>query len=166
MASAPKFHVREVDSAAGGDGEFIIAAFDSALPYLASIGSHEQWGLTPFSERDGWTAETMQQIKEAGEAAAYRSTCERDAVDALRIFIVETEVVAAHQDLVDGGGRGTLSGIGNVATSGADDGRVHEHALHSRSKPGQGKHVVPVGFAFIRENKSSRVYSFTGAYYH
>lgn len=46
MSTAPQFHAREAESAAG-DGEFIVVAFDSALPYLASIGSHEQWGLTP-----------------------------------------------------------------------------------------------------------------------
>lgn len=74
MEPPPKFHVREA-STTKGDPEFIIATFDSAISYLASIGSHEQWGPTPFSEREGWTAETLQQVRDAG--------------DTFRIFIVE-----------------------------------------------------------------------------
>jgi len=33
------------------DTAFIIACFDAALPYLASIGCEGQWGTKPFSER-------------------------------------------------------------------------------------------------------------------
>lgn len=135
MSSPPRFHVREADSAAQ-DVEFIIAAFDSALPYLASIGSHEQWGLTPFSERDGWVAETMQQIQ---DAEAYRLTGEGDV---LRIFIVEAEVTAQH----NGDDRGERPGVGFQKSA---DGR---HEQHSRTIPGQSMCVLPVGFAFVRED--------------
>ncbi|KEY73167.1 hypothetical protein S7711_04133 [Stachybotrys chartarum IBT 7711] len=45
-----KFHIREVCHNPR-DGDFILAAFDSALPHLASVGSGGQWGSTPFSER-------------------------------------------------------------------------------------------------------------------
>ena len=33
------------------DVDFVVHAFDSALPYLASIGSEAQWGTKPFSEK-------------------------------------------------------------------------------------------------------------------
>lgn len=33
------------------DVHFVLYAFDSALPYLASIGSEAQWGTIPFSEK-------------------------------------------------------------------------------------------------------------------
>ncbi|CDS82444.1 uncharacterized protein SPSC_03263 [Sporisorium scitamineum] len=33
------------------DVDFVLYAFDSALPYLASIGSEAQWGTVPFSEK-------------------------------------------------------------------------------------------------------------------
>ncbi|KAJ1028386.1 hypothetical protein NDA16_001553 [Ustilago loliicola] len=33
------------------DVDFILYAFDSALPYLASIGSEAQWGTVPFSKK-------------------------------------------------------------------------------------------------------------------
>ncbi|SPO23528.1 uncharacterized protein UTRI_02207 [Ustilago trichophora] len=33
------------------DVDFVIHAFDSALSYLASIGSEAQWGTVPFSEK-------------------------------------------------------------------------------------------------------------------
>ncbi|RYC62596.1 hypothetical protein CHU98_g3622 [Xylaria longipes] len=45
-----KFHIREVCHNPT-DGDFIVAAFDSALPHLASVGCGDQWGSTPFSER-------------------------------------------------------------------------------------------------------------------
>nr|CDI56939.1 conserved hypothetical protein [Melanopsichium pennsylvanicum 4] len=41
------------------DLDFILHAFDSALPYLASIGSQAQWGTQPFSEK--------QKVREAFE---------------------------------------------------------------------------------------------------
>lgn len=85
MSNPSQFHIREAESALG-DGEFIIAAFDSAIPYLASIGSHEQWGSIPFSQRNGWTTETLQQIK---DVELYRLTGKDEA---FRIFIVEAEV--------------------------------------------------------------------------
>ncbi|KAE8220948.1 hypothetical protein CF319_g5607 [Tilletia indica] len=34
-----------------GDDHFVLTAFDSALPYLASIGSGAQWGSTPFTSK-------------------------------------------------------------------------------------------------------------------
>ncbi|GAC76973.1 LAMMER dual specificity kinases [Moesziomyces antarcticus T-34] len=40
-----------VANAEESDVDFVIHAFDSALPYLASIGSEAQWGTTPFSEK-------------------------------------------------------------------------------------------------------------------
>jgi hypothetical protein len=33
------------------DAAFILAAFDSALPFLASIGSEAQWGSVPWVAR-------------------------------------------------------------------------------------------------------------------
>ena len=33
------------------DVDFVLHAFDSALPYLASIGSEAQWGTEPFSQK-------------------------------------------------------------------------------------------------------------------
>ncbi|KAH9864327.1 hypothetical protein J1614_010261 [Plenodomus biglobosus] len=41
------FHIR--DEAQPEDADFILEAFDSALPHLASIGSEKQWGLKPRS---------------------------------------------------------------------------------------------------------------------
>jgi hypothetical protein len=45
-----KFHISEVCHNPTG-GEFIVAAFDAALPHLMSVGNGAQWGSTPFSER-------------------------------------------------------------------------------------------------------------------
>lgn len=139
MSTPPRFHIREAESAAG-DGEFIIAAFDSALPYLASIGSQEQWGVTPFSQRNGWADETLQQVKDAD---AYRLMGKGEP---LRMFIVEAEVsdiaMAFALDFDD------ISG----AVKSADERRRRHELLHSRIEAEDGKHVLSVGFAFVREN--------------
>jgi hypothetical protein len=47
--SSEKFNIRQV--CRPEDGDFLVAALDSTLPQLASIGSGGQWGSTPFSER-------------------------------------------------------------------------------------------------------------------
>ncbi|PWN50860.1 hypothetical protein IE53DRAFT_343374 [Violaceomyces palustris] len=39
------------------DFEFLLKSFDSALPYLESIGSGSQWGRIPFSERPKFVEE-------------------------------------------------------------------------------------------------------------
>ena len=49
-ASKPK-HISIREATTSTDTAFIISCFDSALPYLASIGSKGQWGTELFSER-------------------------------------------------------------------------------------------------------------------
>ncbi|ROV99256.1 hypothetical protein VSDG_04038 [Cytospora chrysosperma] len=134
MSKSPRFHVREAESSFSDD-KFVLAAFDSALPYLASIGSHEMWGLTSFSQRDGWAAETSQQVK---DAETYRLT---EQGEALRIFIVEAELPAE----VGEGGPGSNLGILKSTT---DKG----HELQTRIRPEDGRRALPVGFAFVRED--------------
>ncbi|ROV92566.1 hypothetical protein VMCG_08910 [Cytospora schulzeri] len=129
-----QFHFREAKSSFSDD-KFVVAAFDAALPYLASIGSHEMWGLTPFSERDGWTTETSQQVK---DAETYSLTGQGEA---LRIFIVEVELPPAE---VEEGRLGSSVGILDSADK--------RHELQTRIRPEDGKHVLPVGFAFVRED--------------
>ncbi|KAF7974166.1 hypothetical protein HWV62_13289 [Athelia sp. TMB] len=59
----PSVSIRHATSAA--DTKFIISSFDSALPWLASIGSGAQWGAEPFSERPKF----CQEIKELVEGS-------------------------------------------------------------------------------------------------
>lgn len=134
MSKSPRFHVREAESSFGDD-KFVLAAFDSALPYLASIGSHEMWGLTPFSQRDGWAAKTSQQVK---DAESYRLTGQGEA---LRIFIVEAELPAAV-------GEGRPGSDLRILKDATDKG----HELQTRIRPEDGRHALPVGFAFVRED--------------
>ncbi|KAL0935418.1 acetyltransferase [Colletotrichum truncatum] len=68
------------------DAAFIVEAFDSTLPHLTAIGSSGMWGLTPFSQKDGFTEET---IKDVRDSCTHRLTGEGEA---LRIFIAEVEV--------------------------------------------------------------------------
>jgi hypothetical protein len=124
MSTPPQFLVRDAGTEEG-DGPFIISAFDSALPFLESIGSHEQWGSTPFSHRAGWAEETLQQIKDAERS---RLTGAGDK-DALRMFIVEREwpAEAESAEILDAG------------------------QVHSRVAV-DGRRFLSVGFAFFRED--------------
>jgi len=96
MPTPAQFLIRDAGTV-DGDAQFIIPAFDAALPFLDSIGSHEQWGSTPFSHREGWTDETLQQIRESEH---YRLT---GAGDAFRIFIVKRECPAEGAKTLDAG---------------------------------------------------------------
>ncbi len=67
------------------DVQFIVEAFDSTLPYLASIGSGEQWGPVPFSERDGFIKEALESVEQSEKHALTGIS------DAIHIIIAETE---------------------------------------------------------------------------
>lgn len=79
-----KIHVRDA-RLAFDDVRFIVEAFDSTLPYLAAIGSGDQWGLIPFSERDGFIKEALESVEQS-EKYALTGTG-----DAIHILIAETE---------------------------------------------------------------------------
>ncbi|KAF2111602.1 hypothetical protein BDV96DRAFT_582451 [Lophiotrema nucula] len=105
MATPPQFLVRDVETV-DGDGLFIISTFDAALPFLDSIGSHEQWGSTPFSHQQSWVEDTLRQIRDAEN---YNLTANSKG-ERLHVFIVErqcpaqgAEVLGAHYRIaVDG----------------------------------------------------------------
>jgi len=62
------FHVR-LASSDGDDAEFILAAWDSTLPYLASIGAGEMWGDQPFhSERVNDKRSLMLSMEQPGKS--------------------------------------------------------------------------------------------------
>lgn len=64
MSVPNKFKVRSA-SLAGDDAQFVVAAFDSTLPYLASIGAGGMWGEQPFSQRDGFEQDTVESIQKS-----------------------------------------------------------------------------------------------------
>ncbi|KAJ9150904.1 hypothetical protein NKR23_g3335 [Pleurostoma richardsiae] len=79
------FHIREVCHNPT-DGDFIVAAFDSALPHLASVGSGDQWGSTPFSER----AEYRQRMYDSIPLSE-ASRLDQEGSEHGRLFIAEVE---------------------------------------------------------------------------
>ncbi|KAF1948823.1 hypothetical protein CC80DRAFT_458535 [Byssothecium circinans] len=95
MATQSQFLVREVENV-DGDGLFITSAFDAALPFLHSIGSHDQWGSTPFSHQQGWAEETLRRIREAKQ----NYLAGNGNSDGLRIFIVERVCSAQVTDVL------------------------------------------------------------------
>lgn len=122
MPTPPQFLVRDA-GAVDSDGPFVISTFDAALPFLDSIGNHEQLGSTPFSHRQGWAKEILQQIRDSEHD---RLTGNGDG-GGLRIFIVERECPAQGAETLD---------VGQV---------------HSRVAV-DGLRFLSVGFAFVREN--------------
>ena len=63
-ANANQLQVRSASSA-GSDVAFIVAAWDSTLPYLACIGAGEMWGHQSFSQREGFEDDIRNIIKES-----------------------------------------------------------------------------------------------------
>ncbi|KAB8226776.1 hypothetical protein BDV33DRAFT_197766 [Aspergillus novoparasiticus] len=123
MTTSPKFRIRDA-GAVEGDDQFVVAAFDAAIPYLTSIGSHEQWGTIPFSHREGWVDETVQQIKDSSKSSALQSDQNKNGV--LRIFIVEKECNADGPECFD------------------------PQLAHYRVS--SDRRYLSIGFAFVREN--------------
>ncbi|KAK8054668.1 hypothetical protein PG994_009735 [Apiospora phragmitis] len=85
MSDTVPLHMREA-GLLPNDAEFLVAAFDSTLPYLQSIGGGEMWGQVPFSEKDGFLAETQESITKS------QSYSQTGAGDKVRVFIAEVEI--------------------------------------------------------------------------
>lgn len=66
-----------------GDGTFILKAHDSALPYLASIGS-QQWGSEPFSERASATDKIHELVRQSEQS--------REEGNSIRAFVAERKL--------------------------------------------------------------------------
>lgn len=61
-----QLHVRNAISTEN-DVDFILAAWDSTLPFLASIGARQMWGDEPFSKRQGQREEIIDIIQRSEE---------------------------------------------------------------------------------------------------
>ncbi|OJI79793.1 hypothetical protein ASPTUDRAFT_34039 [Aspergillus tubingensis CBS 134.48] len=122
MATQAPFRVRPAETTPT-DQAFIISTFDSSLTFLALIGSHEQWGSTPFSERGDFAQETLKELHHSEE---YHLTGKSN-MDGLRIFIAEREY---HHD---------------------DEEPKESLSPHLRVGS-DGQCFLPVGFAYVREN--------------
>ncbi|QDS74387.1 hypothetical protein FKW77_005517 [Venturia effusa] len=59
----PHFHIRT--TAHPEDATFILEAFDSALPHLASTGSGEQWGSQPRSNQPVFVKRVQDEVDKA-----------------------------------------------------------------------------------------------------
>ena len=87
----PKYHIRPASSAQE-DGRKILEFTDSQLPYLASIGSAEQWGSASVSVRDA----AQQKYKRLVERSEEEQTW---GTDWIKIFILDVE--AENDELPD-----------------------------------------------------------------
>jgi hypothetical protein len=88
----PKYHIRPASSAQE-DGKKILEFTDSQLPFLASIGSAEQWGSASVSIRDAAQQKYKRLVERSEEEQAW-------GLDWIQISILDVEV--DHEDLPDG----------------------------------------------------------------
>jgi hypothetical protein len=86
MSSSSHFLVRDATTSER-DIAFIISTFDSTLHFLDTIGSHEQWGSVPFSQRGDFSQETLTELQHSDECRLSGSS----NANGLRLFIVEIE---------------------------------------------------------------------------
>src|SRR5687767_9048908 len=89
----PQFQIRQ--EVGPEDTAFIIAAFDSTLPHLASIGSGSQWGSQRWSEKEDFPKLVQKYIE---DSEVHRTTGEGENI---RVFIAEVE--GANLDANSGG---------------------------------------------------------------
>ena len=80
----PKYHIRPASSTQE-DGKKILEFTDSQLPYLAAIGSAEQWGSASVSIRDA----AQQKYKRLVERSEEEQTW---GPDWIQIFVLDVEV--------------------------------------------------------------------------
>ena len=76
------FHFRNAGSSPS-DADFIVAAFDSTIPYLQSTGNGGQWGTQLFSEKDGFIECTRDDVE---RSETFRQT---DQGERMRTFIAQ-----------------------------------------------------------------------------
>ncbi|RBQ75736.1 hypothetical protein FVER53590_29272 [Fusarium verticillioides] len=88
------FQIRDAGSSSE-DAEFIVAAFDSSLPFLTETGNAGQWGTIPFSQRDGFLKGTQDDIAQS-ETFRLSGQGERR-----RIFIADIQETHFGDDAVD-----------------------------------------------------------------
>lgn len=81
---APKYHIRPASSAQE-DGKKILEFTDSQLPYLAAIGSAEQWGSASVSGRDVAQQKYKRLVERSEEEQIW-------GIDWFKIFMLDVEV--------------------------------------------------------------------------
>lgn len=80
----PKYNIRPASSAQE-DGKKILEFTDSQLPYLAAIGSAEQWGSASVSVRDAAQQKYRRLVERSEEEQTW-------GTDWIKIFILDVEV--------------------------------------------------------------------------
>jgi len=139
------------------DADFMIAAFDSTIPHLAAGGNAGQWGVEPFSRKDGFIQETHDDVRLSEE---YRLTGKGDPV---RTFIAEVRVddgngsSGSNSNEYGSDGKLNMNGNGTGNADGSADDVVDTHYLPLRTSPSpSGATFLPVGLITIRDGAFSR----------
>lgn len=94
------FHVRPA-SVAAGDGQRLLDNFDSQLPWLATLGSGQQWGSNPRGSEENFQTKYLKKVQRS-------EACLDQPFDHewIRAYVAEIEV---HEDDLDADLRGIAS---------------------------------------------------------
>ncbi|KAL3961492.1 hypothetical protein ACCO45_003015 [Purpureocillium lilacinum] len=132
------------------DADFMIAAFDSTIPHLAAGGNAGQWGVEPFSRKDGFIQETHDDVRLSEED---RLTGKGDPV---RTFIAEVRVDDGNSTSNNSNGNDD-GGDGKGATVASNQMVLPAIPSPLRTSPSpSGATFLPVGLITIRDGAFSR----------
>jgi len=116
---AHEFQCRDVgENRYEGDAQFVIDAFDAALPHLASMGSGDQWGTQLFSKKTSFTSDIQDWIEKAGYATG-----------STKVFIAE---VLVNEKPIAGGRSGPEQARGRVDAAGNEFIQAGAVVVHDR----------------------------------
>lgn len=139
------FHVRNAGSSPS-DADFIVAAFDSTIPYLESTGNSGQWGTQLFSEKDGFIQCTRDDVD---KSETFRQTGRGERIRTFIAEVHDTECGDSEDGLVrhvDDGGMAFLP-VGAITVR---DDEFSEHILANEDlKPHAEQAKAGGGFLFI-----------------
>ncbi|POR38936.1 Uncharacterized protein TPAR_00855 [Tolypocladium paradoxum] len=139
------FHIRNAGSSPS-DADFIVAAFDSTIPYLESTGNSGQWGTQLFSEKDGFIQSTRDDV---GQSEKFRQTGQGERIRTFIAQVHDTEYSDSEDGLVrhvDDEGK-TFLPVGAITFR---DDEFSEHILvHEDLKPHAEQAKAGGGFLFV-----------------
>jgi GNAT superfamily N-acetyltransferase len=84
MVPTTAFQVRDA-GLSPNDTDFLVAAFDSTIPQIVSLGNTGQWGTQPFSKKDGFLEATADDIV---KSESFKETGQGERV---RIMVAEVQ---------------------------------------------------------------------------
>ncbi|KAH6880129.1 hypothetical protein B0T10DRAFT_148750 [Thelonectria olida] len=137
----PPFYIRDAGASSHAqDAQFIVDAFDSAIPHLTAAGSAGQWGSEPLSRNPNFHTVIRDALLQSEK---FRDTGLGE--ERVRVFVAEVEV----DSTVDGPSAATLDD--NLESENSPE-AVDRLQLARRLHQESGKTFLSVGAAKLRDD--------------